>query len=218
MTPYSGLDLDTARIAKIMRQLSHARPIFHSEADFQHALAWHIHKIVPKCEVRLEYKPFRNELKYVDIWLSLSGLSVALELKYPTRKLNHRDTEEDFSLRYHRARDTRQYTFLKDIERLERVVSRLDHVRGGFAILLTNDPDFWEPESPTVGGADFDLCDGRRVWGKLVWNKEAGKGTTEMNESPVKLAHQYELRWRNYGDVGNGTHREFRYLVVHVQS
>jgi hypothetical protein len=34
--------------------LSRERPIFHSEADFQHALAWHIHPRHPDTRVRLE--------------------------------------------------------------------------------------------------------------------------------------------------------------------
>ena len=31
-------------IHNLMQGLSYSRPVFHSEADFQHALAWHIHK------------------------------------------------------------------------------------------------------------------------------------------------------------------------------
>ena len=41
----------------VLRSLSCQRPIFHSEADFQHALAWLIHLQHPDAIVRLEYRP-----------------------------------------------------------------------------------------------------------------------------------------------------------------
>ncbi len=40
---------------KLMADLAAHRPIFHSEADFQHALAWQIHEAMPDCEIRLEW-------------------------------------------------------------------------------------------------------------------------------------------------------------------
>lgn len=41
----------------LMSQLAGTRPIFHSEADFQHALAWEIQNQHPQAAVRLEYRP-----------------------------------------------------------------------------------------------------------------------------------------------------------------
>ena len=45
-------------IPKIMNELSKLRPIFHSEADFQHALAWEVHRCFPEAAIRLEL-PFK---------------------------------------------------------------------------------------------------------------------------------------------------------------
>ena len=75
-------------IANLMLGLSKSRPIFHSEADFQHAFAWQIHERLPDCQVRLEYNPLPAQKKrmYLDIWVQ--SLKVATELKYPTRKLD----------------------------------------------------------------------------------------------------------------------------------
>jgi hypothetical protein len=36
--------------------LSQQRPIFHSEADFQHALAWRFHQTDETARIRLEYR------------------------------------------------------------------------------------------------------------------------------------------------------------------
>ena len=46
-------------ITHLMNELAHDRLVFHSEADFQHALAWRIHDAMPDCGVRLEYSPFQ---------------------------------------------------------------------------------------------------------------------------------------------------------------
>ena len=43
-------------IPELMRELARERPLFHSEADFQHALAWRIHETISDCGIRLEYK------------------------------------------------------------------------------------------------------------------------------------------------------------------
>lgn len=219
-TPRARLELDVERITDVMAELSCKRPIFHSEADFQHALAWQIKKIVPDCEVRLEYKPDPDERMYVDIWLSLSGLRVALELKYTTQILNHKVAGELFSLKHQGARDIRRYDFLKDIERLETLV-QLGKVRDGFAILLTNDSAYWKKRSARSADtfdAQFHLYDGRKICGELAWKKGAGRGTTKKREAHLFFKKRYKLLWREYGNVDTDKHSEFRYLLVHVRS
>jgi hypothetical protein len=47
-------------ILEAMRDLSTQRPIFHSEADFQHALAWYFHQQFPDAHIRLEYPLLAN--------------------------------------------------------------------------------------------------------------------------------------------------------------
>lgn len=68
----------TLDIEKCMKSLSEKRPIFHSEADFQFALAWEIQKEYPKANVRLEY-PIRLE-KPVEKIFNLPFLERKLEL------------------------------------------------------------------------------------------------------------------------------------------
>ncbi len=198
-----------------MARLSQERPIFHSEADFQHALAWQIQRALPDCGVRLEYRPFADEAMYLDLWLF--GAGVALELKYATRKLDHSEAGEAFSLKDQSAHDVRRYDFLRDIERLERV-AQLDHVRGGMAILLTNDAAYWKQPAgpPDTIDADFRLHEGRRIGGELAWSEKAGEGTTKGREEPIQLGRSYELSWRNYSAVEKRRHQQFRYLLVQV--
>ena len=37
-----------------MQALAQRRAIFHSEADFQHAFAWEIRRLLPESDIRLE--------------------------------------------------------------------------------------------------------------------------------------------------------------------
>ena len=47
-------------MTSLMDQLARHRPIFHSEADFQHALAWQLQLENPAGRVRLETRPQRG--------------------------------------------------------------------------------------------------------------------------------------------------------------
>lgn len=77
-------------IVNIMKALSNNRPVFHSEKDFQHSLAWKIHEMKPDCGVRLEV-PFliQRKRKYMDIQFRGQNRDqeIAIELKYPKQKL-----------------------------------------------------------------------------------------------------------------------------------
>ena len=125
---------DMLDIHNLMADLSQHRPIFHSEADFQHSLAWQIQKTMPDCEIRLEW-PYKKERNWhLDIWIPSQG--IAIELKYRNKKLELEHDGEHFSLRG-RGRHG-GYGFLEDIQRLEQVVMD-GNADAGFAVLLTND-------------------------------------------------------------------------------
>jgi hypothetical protein len=87
-------------VSKILGQLAVERPIFHSEADFQHALAWKLHEVMSEARIRLEYRPFPGKPLYLDIWMGLQ-FAAAIELKYATRKLLVEVGDEQFNLKGH---------------------------------------------------------------------------------------------------------------------
>ena len=74
-------------IEGLLNSLAEVRKVFHSEADFQHALAWQIHQAAPDSQVRLEVDAFpdQDRRRFLDIWLPVDG--IAIELKYVTKKL-----------------------------------------------------------------------------------------------------------------------------------
>ena len=82
-------------INRLMNGLAAERPVFHSEADFQHALAWRIREETGR-DVRLEFPPFPAERIYLDLWMPSIG--VAIELKYLTSKLNVTLEGETFAI------------------------------------------------------------------------------------------------------------------------
>jgi hypothetical protein len=49
-----GMELDWVGI---LAELAQDRPIFHSEPDFQHALAWQVRLRHPQAKMRLEPRP-----------------------------------------------------------------------------------------------------------------------------------------------------------------
>lgn len=200
---------------EVLKTLAAQRPVFHSEADFQHALAWAIHEAEPRIPIRLEYKPLANERLYVDIWLGRAP-PIALELKYPTRALDVTAHGERFRLRDQSAQDVTRYDFLKDVVRVERIAAE-EPGATGFALLLTNDRSYWLPSSrPDTVDAAFRLHEGRLLTGKLAWAAHAGAGTTKARERPIVVRGHYDLAWRRYAHVGAGSYGELRYLLVAV--
>ena len=92
---------DMLDIHNLMADLSQHRPIFHSEADFQHALAWQIQKTMPDCEIRLEFKPYPKVNMYLDIWIQTA--EIAIELKFPTQNLEAKRDNEHFAFCRHKT-------------------------------------------------------------------------------------------------------------------
>ena len=204
-------------IASVMAGLANARPVFHSEADFQHALVWHLRHVLPAAIVRLEFKPLPNERLYLDAWIG-GEEPIALELKYLTRKHVVVWQDERFDLKDQAAQDISRYDFLKDIARLERVVDSRNGSVEGVALLLTNDSAYWKPgmRNPSVDAA-FRIHEARTIGGTLSWSEQASQGTRRNREASIVLQGSYRMNWRDYSTIGAGSYGLFRYLAVRVQ-
>ena len=182
-------------IHKLMSDLSKHRPRFDSEEDFKCALKRQICKAMPNSDPHLEYK-----IKNMKLDIYLPTERIAIELKYRIRGRQYAG----------------RYKFLKDIERLERVVAE-GRTKSGFAVLLTNEPPFWDqtrsrklnPIDP-----DFHIYEGRKVTGELMWAAHTSPSTMKDMEEPICLKGSYHMRWRDYG---TGKNQQFRYLAVSVK-
>jgi len=206
-------------LVRILEALATQRPVFHSEADFQHALAWIIHEKHPAAKVRLEYRPRKlKEKAYIDIWAELHGATYAVELKYKTRSLQETVSEETFSLLNQSAQDQARYDFCRDIGRIETLAAAYPELIG-FAVFLTNDRGYWRV-SGRDGNVDsaFRVHEDAKLSGKLEWALHASKGTKSGRVNAICLAGEYSLNWMIYSTCGNGRNNEFRVAVVNTMS
>jgi len=207
-------------IEKVLVSLSRDRPVFHSEKDFQFALAWKIHEMYPRAQVRLEKSVVMDgegDLHHVDIFILMGGKRYAVEVKYTTRKLSCTINGERYCLKNHAAQDIRRYDFLKDVEVLEKIIkNKIADI--GFAIFLTNDPGYWnKPRKEHTVDKMFRLHDERIIKGKLQWIN-ASKGTMRNREKPIQLNYTYHVKWKLYSYIHEKVCKEatFKYLILQV--
>ena len=210
-------------IRNAIKSLSPTRPVFHSEADFQHALAWAVHLMEPDAEVRIEVPSYSSDSRrYLDLVVRHGDSQIGIELKYKTRMLLAETPKDTFFLEDQSAQDLGRYDFFKDIERLEQFVAG-DATRVGIAVFLTNDSAYWKPPGrPTVGYGQFAMTEGRIASGELIWQEGAGEGTRKNRESAIRLAGSYLVTWNEYSILqcklprASGGYGRFRYAIAEV--
>jgi hypothetical protein len=198
-------------LKEILEPLSEQRPIFHSEADFQHSLAWTIHQKHPNAKIRLE-RPCtgRKGRIYLDIWIKLEGKRIGVELKYKTKKLHTTVDGEEFKLRHQSAQDIARYDLLSDLQRIEGLLesSRLDY---GFTLFLTNDAGYWRDSGHRNRvDEEFRIREGRTISGGFTWADHASDGTKRGREDPISISGDYTTSWSNYSKIKENS---FRYLL-----
>lgn len=201
----------------VLAKLATKRPVFHSEADFQHALAWEIHEQNQGADVRLEKRILTgNSRVHLDLLFQSEINEVAIELKYKTRAIKLQIADENFDLLNQSAQDIGRHDFIKDICRLERYVNEKPRAVG-YAILLTNDHLYWNnPRKENPVDLAFRLDQGRVLEGRVAWNDEASAGTKLKREEPIDLTGKYTISWCDYFNHGEGKYTQFRYTVVKI--
>jgi hypothetical protein len=188
------VDLDV-----LLGRLATKRPVFHSEADFQHAFAWEAHQMDPELRVRLETHPEPGVR--LDLLLSRPDLRrhTAVELKYLTAEWLGEVDGEQFTLKNHGAQDVRAYDVVKDIGRLERFVGGRDGWNGVF-IAVTNDSSFWRPvtHGRATNADAFRIYEGVTLTGSRTWGPRTGVGTMRGREAVIELIGVHQLKWHDY--------------------
>ena len=216
---------------EIINELAIERPIFHSEADFQFALAWMIKNRYADLDIRLEKPINNNDLqcteaqnffqrrnRYIDIVLTYkNGKTVPIELKYKTKKLEYiSDNGEYFNLKSHLANDHARYDFVKDICRIENYLIMNSNSDYGYAIMLTNDLLLEQRKKKPSNDASFEIYNGRILEQELKWSDNTSEGTKKTREASIKLKGKYKLKWFNYPNNSPKLQDEFRVLIVKI--
>jgi hypothetical protein len=204
---------------ELLAELAGQRPVFHSEADFQHALAWLIHEVRPTATVRLEIpRDIDGRRVHVDLWV-VDGERLAIELKYLTTALDAVVAGERFLLRSQAAQDLGRYDILKDLVRVERLVADGTADRG-IVIALTSDSTYWRGpgQGTSPNYAALRLMEGRTLSGSLAWGPGTGAGTMRGREAPIDLRAEYVCEWNDYSVVSSATSSaSFRYLLLEAR-
>ncbi len=206
-------------LTEILKKLPKERPIFHSEADFQFALAWAIKEKFREAEIRME-RPYNVELETgkskkmeVDIIVKLSGEKIGIELKYKTKKLSGKFEDEQFNLKNQSATPLARYDFYADIERLE-CLKQSKHIDKGFVIFLTNDLSYQNDANGSAKSFNFakdyeinknNENNGVYKWDDTNWTVEERieennkiKSIAKKRINPIKISSKYICEWENY--------------------
>ena len=220
-----------------MNNIKRKRPIFHSEADFQLALACELKEVLPSCEIRLE-RPQEIEMTYLfprgttiqrngqqrqspitvkasfDIILIINGKEYPIELKYKKAEIDIGFNGERYKVLNDDAAQTNTKSDLrKDVYRLERYLDK-ENAEKGFFIFITNDMSYLKPsgskKSPCYSfHHNFTLPKKSPCWGN----------TKVIYKTPLKGT--YKIKWQPYSklectdneELKNG---EFCYTLVEV--
>ena len=205
----------------IMDSLGPKRPVFHSEADFQFALASEMSRLYDSLDIRLEV-PFGFDRKgRIDILARDNGSAYPIELKYLKKALRYTEKGEGFALA-DGARDMDMRDCVSDIARIESFRGRLEGFQAGYAIWLTNDRAYWDADYDASYYEEFHAPDGSIKSGGMRYaevNQRTGKRPWISREgkysSAVVLSGKYHIEWRAYGDLGVPNGR-FMYAAIKV--
>lgn len=218
--------MNSEQLTTLLAQLATHRPVFHSEADFQHELALRLS--YAGYRVRLEV-PLTIQINGSDIEAQLDLLVIdpdqqrtAIELKYVTeQKLINRDGEI-FNLKGNWGTNLSRFDGWADFRRVGAFVAA-GHVDKGLTVFLTNKEDAWNVDASQTDnlGQQFSMHEGRDVGANsmLDWVGNVGVnnvGTKRLPPySPIHATHGSVCSWKDYSDF-EGRNGRFRYLLHEV--
>lgn len=204
-------------INAIMEFLANKRPLFHSEADFQFALAWEIKSRYPQTEIRLEV-PFGGTVNgRIDIIVShLTGV-YPIELKYLKKHLRCAVDDEQYDLA-EGVHDLDMHDCIKDIARIETFRGQLAGFRRGYAVWLTNDPAYWNASYNASYYSEFHAPHDSIKAGVIQYKNGAKLLSNPGYAAPIELAGHYHIAWEKFSSVGTAKNGKFKYAVIRVDA
>lgn len=200
--------------------LSQLGQVFHSEDHLKLALGAELAQMYGNERVRLEWNPEPGV--NVDIGVRRGDVTIPIELKYKTKQATVEDAvfEETFELKTQGAHDRAHYRFLRDIERVERIVD--NQGRYGYAVLLTNDSNYWTPPAGQALYDEFRIHEGREFdGGELTWREQRDWMSKGGEGTPIDLAGRYVAEWSDYeyrDEISVSPNPTFRSVVLRVDT
>lgn len=199
------MNIQTLQLA--LNELSQTKSVFCAEADFQFAFAWELQKLLPQAKISLEY-PVRISSRdyHVDIWIEDNGRIYPIELKYKTKG----GVMDGMKLKNHAAVDFGCYDYLYDIYRIERLKMSVLNFHKGWAVMLTNEPLYYNNANRPSAYNNFKIFQGAVKCGPLNWElTNKGKIFNCGKRIGFSLTGSYKMNWKNYNS-------NFRYLINEI--
>jgi hypothetical protein len=212
-------------IIEALNTLSEVRPVFHSEADFQHELA-HILaikgvncRLEKPCSILVNGEQIRVEL---DILVIENGQNeTVIELKYVKKRYAGVHNNEHFDLANSWGTNLSRFDCFADLQRVSALVNA-GKASNGFCIFLTNQENAWNHDVTASGnlGSQFSIHEGRVLVAGEILNwignpHEGNVGTKRLPPyCPIEINQNVELKWIDYSNSGTC----FRYLLLEYQS
>ncbi len=202
-------------------ELKIERPVFCSEADFQHSLAIKIsNQNHDLSRIRLEKLiPLKEDKRnYVDLFLDFKDFKAVLELKYKTKKEIIFHDNEEFNLLGHGAQNLGSYAFFKDIQDIESLINK-KQIDMGLCLFLTNDSYYWREHPRESITKQFRISDNRKVGNEVLnWVKtkktDPDKKEWTKRYPRLTMKNNYDFLWKEYSNLDN--QHLFKYLLIPI--
>lgn len=192
------------------------------EAQFQFDLAYALRKYFETKKlgynVYLEYpQGCSGKTEYFDIVVEDPSVTphdyCVIELKYKTKAMTATCYGQKFSLKTHAAQGLGRYDYLYDVARIESFSSNGKlKMQNGFAILLTNDGQYWQQDGNGKFYVEFSLKDNTiQANGHKGWPQGISPNSTGVNRiNGFDLEHDYQIDWDTWDN-------NFKYLLLEIK-
>lgn len=211
-----------------MASLAERRPVFHSEADFQHELAMEISRTGFGVRLEIPYEVNLNN-EHITVELDLLLLNArtehktAVEIKYVKSAVTVEHNEESFNLKKTWGTNLPRFDCLADFQRVGQLKAA-GIVDFAFAIFLTNSASAWTDNvgESEIMARQFSIHEGRQMYAGALLNwvpADPPVGSVSARRlhpyAPINIPQPATCTWANYSDFQqrNGS---FRYLLLEV--
>lgn len=224
---WADTTMNRNELIQLIEELAPVRPVFHSEADFQHALALSLGnagfdvRLEKPLDAKINGEPARCEL---DLLVSAERQSAtAIELKYFRKAWSGTIDRESFRLVDTWGTNLSRFDCWADFQRVQAIVDA-GYAEVGYAVALTNASDAWSVDT-SLGDTfakHFSINDGRRFESgqELRWHKNPTANSVSskrLAHSPIVVPNDGVCEWRSYRRLP-GKHGEFRFLIMETKS
>lgn len=197
-------------IANSLIELSKRRPLFHNEKDFQFEFALLLQQLGYKIRLETYVGKENGKRKYIDLVAidEEKQECYLFEFKYRTISKEVAINNEVYDLFNHGARDLGSYAFLKDVERIEKLVDKTIFgykVKEGYAIFLTNDFGYTKGFKLNSLCYNYGLEEGKIFKSnntvKFLIPNEIEKNDTWVSFlNEITLKNEYKINWKDYSE------------------